>query len=274
MVNELCRIMKNCSMYLPWDTVAEKVSYYVRRMEYGGYDEGFRYAVVKMAISRYRRIITKWHEEGTMYADNRSDEERLEDKGKKKRGWYKSDGKYDGVMFVQPTESSELKKRIQQIAKKNKVKLKVVEKAGLTAKNVLQRSNPFGKRTCGRDDCVVCECGKPGECRTRGCGYQLMCKIYHKKYRGQTGRSVYERLREEVRDWRDKNEKSPLWRHAEIYHEGKDFDLEVKVTDKSFGKPSRRMITESVMIDQLKESETMNSKREWTYVKLNKVHVG
>ena len=33
------------------------------------------------------------------------------------------------------------------------------------------------------------------------------------------------------------------------------------------------MVTESVMIDDLSESETMNSRREWTYVKLNKVGV-
>ena len=59
-----------------------------------------------------------------------------------------------------------------------------------------------------------------------------------------------------------------------LYHEGQDFDLDVRVTDKSFGKPSRRMISESVVIENLKDSETMNSKREWTYVKLNKVHVG
>ena len=49
--------------------------------------------------------------------------------------------------------------------------------------------------------------------------------------------------------------------------------MEVKITDKSFGKPSRRMITEAVMIEGLRDEETMNSKQEWTYVKLNKVHV-
>ena len=85
---------------------------------------------------------------------------------------------------------------------------------------------------------------------------------------------MYKRVKEEVRDWKDKNEKSPLWRHSELYHEGQDFDLDVRVTDKSFGKPSGRMIAESVLIEQLGENETMNSKREWTYAKLDKVHVG
>ena len=274
MVNELCRIMKNCSLYIPWEEVAQKLSYYVRRMEYSGYEEQFRYTVVKMALGRHKRRLGRWLEEGTMYAEYRSDRERRESRNEKKRDWYKNDKKYDSVMFVQPTEGSELKKRVQQIAKKNGVKLKVVEKAGQTAKKVLQRSNPFGRKRCSRDDCIVCESGKPGECRNRGCGYQLMCKEDRKKYIGQTGRSVYERVREEVQDWRDKSEKSPLWRHSELHHGGGEFEMEVKVMDKNFGRPSRRMIAESVMIEQLKDSEAMNGKQEWTYVKLNKVRVG
>ena len=120
----------------------------------------------------------------------------------------------------------------------------------------------------------MCMFGKPGECRTRGCGYQLMCKADSRKYRGQTGRSVYERVKEEEKDWKNRSENSPLWRHSELYHQGEDFELEVKITDRSFGRPSRRMITESVLIEQLRADETMNSKKEWSYAKLNKVHVG
>ena len=76
---------------------------------------------------------------------------------------------------------------------------------------------------------------------------------------------------------------SPLWRHSELYHGGGDFEVEVEVLKSCFGKPSRRMITESVMIEQLGDRETMNSKQEWTkltkgascitWTKLNKVRV-
>ena len=177
-------------------------------------------------------------------------------------------------MFVQPTEGSELKKKVQQIAKRNKVKVKVVEKAGLTVKKVLQKSNPFGKKACHRDDCAMCRYGRPGDCFIRGCGYQWMCKTDKRKYRGQTGRSAYERTKEEVHGWRNKCDGNPLWRHSELYHGGGDFDLELKLTDKSFGKPSRRMIAESVLIEQLSKEEIMNSKKEWSYVKLNKVSIG
>ena len=203
MVNELCRIMKNCSVYLEWREVAEKVSYFVRRMAYCGYDEQFRYAVVKMAVRRHKRHLEKWKNGKGMYAEPRTEAERAEAKTRK-RDWYKDDKNYDSVMFVQPTEKSKLKNRIQQIARRNGVKLKVVEKAGQTVKKVLQRSNPFGKRVCGREDCLVCQLGKPGDCRKRGCVYQLKCKEDWRKYRGQTGRSTYERLKEEMKDWRNR----------------------------------------------------------------------
>ena len=164
-----------------------------------------------------------------------------------------------------------MKKKVQIIARKNDLKVKVIEKAG---KRMLQRSDPYVKRGCGRVDCAVCEFGMAGECRTRGCVYQLKCEEDGKVYRGQTGRSVYERVKEEIRDWQKKGEKSPLWRHSELFHQGCGFDLGVKVTDKCFGKPSKRMITEAVMIEQLGESETMNNKYEWTYMILDKVKVG
>ena len=81
-----------------------------------------------------------------MYEERRSEKERQEDRNNKKRDWYKSKDKYDSVMFVQPTEGSMLKRRVQQLARKNGVKLKVIERAGLTVKKILQRSNPSGKK--------------------------------------------------------------------------------------------------------------------------------
>ena len=42
---------------------------------------------------------------------------------------------------------------------------------------------------------------------------------------------------------------------------------------KDYGKPSRRLITEAVLIDNLVDAQTMNSRREWTYTNLNKVRI-
>ena len=272
MMNELCRIMKNCSVYLEWKEVAEKVSYFVRRMAYCGYDQKFRYHVVKRAVGRYKKRLERWRRGEGMFEDSPGEVERS-DAAVRKRQWYKKDKKHESVMFVQPTENSQLKTCIQKIARRNGLRIKVVEKAGQTVKRVLQRSNPFKKRTCERGDCLVCKVGRPGECKKRGCVYQLTCEQDNRKYVGQTGRSLGERFKEEVRDWWNHEESSPLWRHSELYHNGGEFDVRVEVVKDCFGKPSRRMITEAVMIERLKNDETMNHKREWTFTKLNKVHV-
>ena len=60
-------------------------------------------------------------------------------------------------------------------------------------------------------------------------------------------------------------------RHANLYHEGRQFEASVKVIAKCFGKPSRRLITEAVMIDEIPEDRTMNSRAEWSYIKLAKI---
>ena len=72
-------------------------------------------------------------------------------------------------------------------------------------------------------------------------------------------------------DLQRKGEKSPLWKHTEECHEGQWFDMEVSVTDRNFGKPSRRMITEAVRINGLDDDKAMHAKREWTYMRLDKV---
>ena len=58
-----------------------------------------------------------------------------------------------------------------------------------------------------------------------------------------------------------------------MYHDGETFDIDIKILAQCYGKPTRRMITESVMIDELSADMTMNNKSEWSYVKLSKVGI-
>ena len=97
----------------------------------------------------------------------------------------------------------------------------------------------------------------------------MKCTVcQRRKYRGQTGRSEFERVEEHFKGLEDEDPSTPLFRHKELYHPNEDFSVEVKVLAKCFGKPSRRMITEAVLIDELGADETMNNKMEWTYTKL------
>ena len=82
---------------------------------------------------------------------------------------------------------------------------------------------------------------------------------------------MYQRTKEEVADWLKKDEESPLWKHAELYHGGNDFEIDIDIMKKCFGKPSRRRISEAVLINELPNEKTMNNKAEWSYIKLSKV---
>ena len=160
---------------------------------------------------------------------------------------------------------------VQRVCKKNKMKVKVIEKMRNTVKTEIQRSNPFKTRNCGRNDCVLCKLGMNIECRTRGCVYEIECTDCTRKYRGQTGRSIYERINEHFKDYRDKKEKAVLYEHSKQYHESQEFNMKVSIISRCFGEPTTRLITEAILINQLSDEETLNSKTEWTYVKLPRV---
>ena len=266
-VNEVLRILRNCSPHTEWkDEAAMHVTYFMRRMQYSGYSEDVRFRVVSEALRKYDEKVRT----GSVLCGRQGVKSKAE-----KREWYKSDGKYDSVMFVEATPDSQLKKEVEKIVRRHKVKIRVVERVGTTTKRVLQKSNPFQRRECGRDNCVSCADGCNVDCRMRGCVYELYCKEEEcgRKYRGQTGRSVYERLKEHASNSGQGAEDKPLNRHRELYHGGRNFEVGCKVLAQCYGKPSRRMINEAVYIDELKDEETMNSRREWSYVKLNKVVV-
>ena len=84
-------------------------------------------------------------------------------------------------------------------------------------------------------------------------------------------RSAQERISQHFESWKKKDSKFPLFRHSELYHEGREFPVSVKVLRNCFGDPTTRRITESILIDELSAGETMYAKGEWTYIKLNKI---
>ena len=268
LVNEALRIIRNCSKHLDRSVVTQHLQYFVNRMQYSGYPQEYRYEI----LSRAFKI------EDNSQRPIETDEERKRRRAeKKKRGWYDKD-KYDGVIFVGVTLNSELKHRVQDACRKNKLKIKVVEKMNRTIKSTLQRSNPYGWKPCGRGDCYTCNHDIRINCRARGCVYQIECLecqlIVTKQYRGQTGRSTYERIsKEHIAKWEAKAEDSYLHKHAVQYHNGGTFNIDVKILAQCYGKPTTRMITEAVMIEELPDDNSLNSKSEWTYVKLPRVAV-
>ena len=112
LINEVIRILRNCNSFLKWEETADHISYFMKRLQFSGYDQTFRYEVVKKALK-------KQEEEHT---ENQSDENTTTRERKKK--WYDEANK---VMFLQARWTTE-EREIERCAKKNKVKLKIVEK--------------------------------------------------------------------------------------------------------------------------------------------------
>ena len=189
---------------------------------------------------------------------------------KSNKSWYLKDGKSESVMFVNATPNERLKKKIEQLAKKHKMKIKVVERRGNTMKKLIQKSDPFNRIKCNEDDCIICREGMDVDCRKRGVVYEIQCMEdgCERKYVGQTGRSLYERMKEHnVYNEKDKeNENKPVARHSYEEHQGRKIKIGVKILGNMYGRPTKRMIAEAVYIDDLMMSESMNEKRGWSHV--------
>ena len=57
------------------------------------------------------------------------------------------------------------------------------------------------------------------------------------------------------------------------YHNMNTFPVKMRILDRSFSRPTRRMITEVVRIEEMEETESLNNKKEYGYVKVPKVNV-
>ena len=265
LVNEATRILKNCSKHLPREAVNKHLQYFVKRMQYSGYPQEHRYEVLLRTFKKQRQ-----RSEG-------DGEARVERRIRKKgRDWYDR-SRFDGVMFVDVTPNGELKHKVQDAWKRTGVKGKVIERMNRTVKNQIQRNNPYGWEHCGRNDCPTCNRDIQINCRARGCVYEIECtdckETVTKQYRGQSGRSIYERMKEHFREWERKSTDSYLEKHSVQYHNGETFGVDVKILAQCYGKPTSRMITEAVKIETLPEENSLNSKAEWTYVRLPSVGV-
>ena len=198
-------------------------------------------------------------------------------KGQKatKHEWYMKDNKSETVLIIDATPGECLKKAVEKIARKRDIKVKVVERRGRTVKDRLQKSNPFPLRKCGKNDCVLCIENMGVDCRKRGVVYEVFCKEEgcDKKYIGQTGRTLYERMKGHVNQNGRKKANGEeeglgmgaLQKHKSEDHGGHAYAYGVRVLDNAYGRPSRRMISEGVRIGSLREDNCFNRKQGWSF---------
>ena len=85
-------------------------------------------------------------------------------------------------MMIPATPNSELKKEIDQLAKKAGIKVKVAEKPG---KKLVDHLKSFDKtrktERCNEEDCMTCKGEKNGNCRKPDIVYRIQCKECERK---------------------------------------------------------------------------------------------
>ena len=269
-VSECIRRLRNCSLDLPWERKAHFLSEYMGRLKQAGYNERFRTSTLNQSMARFKGMV-KAHMEGThtLYRDSNWERKvRSAKKQRKKAGWA---GDSDGVIFVQATPNGMLAKKFREVVEKfpGSVSFKVEEKGGRSMKSILQNTNPTRKKGCNATDCFACSNGKGegGECRKPNVGYEIECDecagTQTVLYLGETGRNAYVRGLEHIRMYKNKNNKSALFKHAQTHHEGRvNVKFSMKVSNR-FRDPLTRQVNEGVRINRCEADITLNSKSEW-----------
>ena len=232
-------------------------------MQYSGWSKKFRYEV-DSALKAYRAR-KKADQEGERPLHRPKEwrkEEREQEKIEKKHSWYKRGGS-ESVMFVPATPNSQLQKKYQKEIERQGFKIKVVEKAGIAIKRLLQKSDPFKPRQCEREDCPVCRTEGRGPCSRESVTYEIKCAGCNNVYVGETSRSAYTRGKEHSKSLSNKEERSALWKHCREKHGSEIQQFKMNVTGVYPNDAMLRQISEGIKINNVDEDSLINSKNEW-----------
>ena len=273
-LTQMClRVLLNNSVYLKEEDRRETVEMLMKRMQATGYSEMFRYQVLKSAIMAYEKI--KGDPLRPMYRSKESDTPRERAKrNKQRREWFRKGG-YESVMFVPATPHSMLRKMVEEEVASSTLKIKVVERTGVKVKNLLQRNNPYKKKTCDDNGCFVCSTTRNGSCRKSGITYKISCKgdcdgdCYH----GETHANGYTRGSQHVSDYEHKREGSVMWKHCVKRHGGEEQVFDMEVVDYVREDPTMRQILEAIRISEVEEEHRINDREEWIVGRIPSVTV-
>ena len=129
----------------------------------------------------------------------------------------------EGVFIIPPTPNSLLAKEMQKICEEelrgSNISMSVQERGGRRLGQELGITVPGGssKDHCRREKCFTCNTGQEGVCRRTGAGYNITCTICENtikgEYAGETGKNLFMRGLDYVKDVEKKRTKKPLWKH-------------------------------------------------------------
>ena len=268
-LTQMClRVLLNNSEYLGEEEKKSSIRFFMSRMQASGYSEKFRYEVLKSAIDAFEKVSNDPTRPKYRGKELNTPKAR-QDLTKRRKNWFRKGG-FESVMFVPATPGSQLRRMIEEEIEGSSLKIKVVEKAGIRVKKILQINNPFKDRTCNEDNCLVCSTTGEGRCRKTGVTYQVSCKGISCGgiYNGETHSNGYTRGLEHASDLRHKRERSVMWKHCVKKHNGEEQEFEMRVVDQVRNDATKRLILEAVRINEVEESRRINDKEEWIIGKI------
>ena len=280
MSQEIFRIMRNTHHDVEDKVWKGDISDFMQRMKNSGWPEDTRRKIVKKGLTGWFKVVERYlNGEIPLYRHfNYNREKRDKEKDDKRTNWHKSKkepkkedaDKLEGVIIIDATPDEEVKKIVEKALEGSKLtKIRVVERPGPKHKDALMATNKTERVRCEKPDCLICKTEKGGDCRKKEIVYQLKCKTCNSEvmYTGETGRNGYTRGREHLRRAAssdpDQLEKSVIWRHELLAHNGEKADWEM-VVHRAFPKcPLDRKICEGRTIGQTDPSKSLNGKMEY-----------
>ena len=295
LTQECLRRLRNTQIALGEEVQLKHVNKFMVNMRNSGYNAKYRQEIVDSTFKAFDEMI-KADQEGTkpLYRDKTWKKDiRRTQKQEKRRNWYKNGGSgtkkidYTTVLFVPVTKGSilakEMRKREEEINKYSKVRIKIVEDAGIKLKSLLVDKNPFPKTKCEQKKCVICMSVKSEnpkfECNSNNVGYRLGCDTCADRglvrvYEGESSRSARIRGAEHFADLRHDRPTGVLYKHKKIEHPSEEMNIRMEII-KKFRDPLTRQANEAVRIDHRGKMEhhLLNSKSEFNHPPVKRIVV-
>ena len=280
LTQEVIRILRNCRPGLSPQIALKHLDNFSHRMKTSGYDSNYRLQVIRSGMVGYDRMVEEERRGGRPINMARTWEEDRRQKNKElqAKNWYRKGG-YDVPLFVPHTPGGELARRMRTKEAENnqgrRVRVKIVEKGGVTLEQKLRRSNPWSGGPCGRAQCFPCMREGGGDCWVEGVAYSLWCLecgYLVARYCGETGRNAFTRGREHLDSLAAKDEStSVLWLHSIFHHQRReDVSYSMRVTSEHQDSLSRQ-VTEMVNISNFEGPILMNRRNEMAGVRVERM---
>ena len=200
------------------------------RLQYSGYDQKFRTGSCAISTkSRVQPCDRARREWWAILVQTKRMETARTGSRETTKGYRK--GGFDTVIFVPATPGSQLKWPVHRRNKRSGFQDHSGRASRCDPQEDVAKVRPIQrKKKCNNINCLVCNTGGKGPCRSVSVTYELICQLCRHKYTGKTSRSAYALGKEHLRALEQRKESSVMWRHSCEKHDGNASSFTMNVT--------------------------------------------